>query len=97
MPGSIPDSIHKNGKIERNNSIATENTLRVVSDNTSVSMETKEETIKDEQALENQIIPKTSSPVWMFWKKDDLESDPRQFSTLKKRLILLTVAFATST
>ncbi|KAI8885115.1 MFS general substrate transporter [Backusella circina FSU 941] len=46
------------------------------------------------KAEENQKL----RPVWMFWKKDDsLHMDPRQFSPMKKRLILMTVAFATST
>jgi hypothetical protein len=46
--------------------------------------------------------PSTSSPASSFWKKfsirnlESIESDPREFSHIKKRLILATVALATS-
>jgi hypothetical protein len=50
--------------------------------------------IKVDEQQQNQKL----RPVWMFWKKDDsLHMDPRKFSNMKKRLILMTVAFATST
>ncbi|KAI8885745.1 MFS general substrate transporter [Backusella circina FSU 941] len=97
MSGVISESIHKNGNIERSNSITTENTVRATSDDISVSIEKKEETLNNEQIVEDKIDLKKSNPVWKFWKKDDLKSDPRLFSPMKKRLILLTVAFATST
>jgi hypothetical protein len=76
----------------------SDTTKKVVDDDASITEEKKiaksytEDSIIEESASP----PQKSSSLNLFRNLNSLEQDPRQFSPIKKRMILATVALATS-